>query len=125
MRLVLSFIGLGAGTLLAVACFFGCGRSVDSPSGEPETTGPPWFEDVTERLGLKFTHDPGPVGNYFLPQIVGSGAALFDCDGDGRLDIYLVQNAGPKSRSTNRLFRQRRDGTFEDVSAGSGLDVAG
>src|SRR5207248_2929447 len=104
---------------------FGCRRPVDPAPDEREASGPAWFEDVTERAGLNFVHDAGPTGNYFLPQIVGSGAALFDCNGDGRLDIYLVQNAGPESSSTNRLYRQRPDGTFEDVSAGSGLDVAG
>jgi hypothetical protein len=60
-----------------------------------------------------------------MPQSVGSGAALFDLDNDGRLDIYLIQNGGPESKSTNRLFRQLPDGRFQDVSAGSGLDVAG
>ena len=64
-------------------------------------------------------------GDYFMPQIMGSGAALFDFDNDGRLDIYLLQNGGPNSRSTNRLYHQEADGRFKDVSAGSGLDVAG
>ena len=72
-----------------------------------------------------FVHDAGPIdGTYFMPQIMGSGGALFDFDNDGRLDIYLVQNGGPKG-DRNRLYRQQADGTFEDVSAGSGLDVAG
>jgi hypothetical protein len=79
--------------------------------------------DVTEEVGLHFVHDAGPTGTYSLPQIMGSGAALFDFDNDGMLDIYLVQNGG--SQSTNRLFRQGTDGRFTDVSAGSGLDVAG
>src|SRR5437762_2762486 len=65
------------------------------------------------------------MGRYFMPQIMGSGAAVFDFDDDGRLDIYLVHNAGPNSASTNRLFRQTESGKFVDVSAGSGLDVAG
>jgi hypothetical protein len=56
---------------------------------------------------------------------MGSGAALFDYDNDGRLDLYLLQNGGPASRSTNRLYHQEADGSFKDVSAGSGLDVAG
>lgn len=86
---------------------------------------PPWFEDATENLGLKFTHDAGPTGAYFFPQIMGSGAALLDCDLDGRLDIYLLQNAGPDSPARNQLWRQKADGTFENISAGSGLDVAG
>ena len=60
-----------------------------------------------------------------MPETVGSGAALLDFDNDGRLDIYLVQNAGPQSQSKNKLFHQGLDGKFTDVSAGSGLDVAG
>jgi hypothetical protein len=56
---------------------------------------------------------------------MGSGAALFDYDNDGRLDIYLIQNASPASRAANKLFHQEPDGRFKDVSAGSGLDVAG
>src|SRR5262249_18278205 len=61
---------------------------------------------------------------YFMPQIIGSGAALFDYNGDGLLDVYLIHNGGPKG-TTNRLFRQEPDGRFTDVSKGSGLDVAG
>jgi hypothetical protein len=94
-----------------------------SSSDEPATS--PWFEDVTDKVGLKFVHDAGPVGHYVLPQAIGSGGAVFDFDNDGRLDIYLLQNGGPKSPSTNRLFHQGPDGRFTDVSAGSGLDVAG
>jgi hypothetical protein len=56
---------------------------------------------------------------------MGSGAALLDFDNDGRFDLYFVQNAGPNSTARNKLFHQRSDGTFEDVSAGSGLDIAG
>lgn len=82
-----------------------------------------WFEDITERSGLNFVHATGT--NFFMPDQMGSGGALFDYDNDGRLDIYLVQNAGPKSRRTNQLFHQEPDGRFKDVSAGSGLDVAG
>jgi hypothetical protein len=50
---------------------------------------------------------------------------VFDFDNDGRLDVYMVSNGGPRSGSKNRLFRQMPDGTFKDVSAGSGVDVAG
>jgi hypothetical protein len=119
-RLVVS---LAPALLLLLVLGLGCQRPVASV---PQTsTGPPWFVDVTDEVGLHFVHDAGPVGNYFMPQIVGSGAALFDFNGDGLLDILLLQNGGPNSRSTNRLFRQERDGRFTDVSAGSGLDVAG
>jgi hypothetical protein len=85
----------------------------------------PWFLDVTKQVGLDFVRDSGPDGSYFMPRQVGSGAAFFDFDNDGLLDILLLQNGGPLSASTNKLFRQRRDGTFEDVSKGSGLDING
>jgi hypothetical protein len=125
MRLLRSLVGVGAG--LAVSCsLLGCQHPAESPPDDDAgAAGPAWFEDVTEGVHLNFLHDPGPVGNYFFPQIAGSGAALFDFDGDGRLDIYLVQNGGPTSGARNRLFHQEPDGTFKDVSAGSGLDVAG
>jgi enediyne biosynthesis protein E4 len=110
--------------LLTVGC---SPRPSPTINEELEEQGPPWFEDVTEQVGLDFLHDCGPTGTYFMPQQVSSGGAyLFDFDGKGSLGIYLMHNAGPKSRSTNRLFRWRPDkGTFDDISAGSGLDIAG
>lgn len=112
-----------------VAClglsFLGCKPSSSTPATAPAEEGPPWFADITSEVGLDFVHDCGPVGTYFMPQMTAGGAALFDFDNDGRLDIYLLQNAGPDSRSTNRLYRQKADGRFEDVSARSGLAVAG
>ncbi|MGI8605389.1 MAG: CRTAC1 family protein [Verrucomicrobiales bacterium] len=121
---------IGAG-LWAIFLLGGCdkGPDVKSPADSAAASAPPspaWFEDATSGSGLHFTHDAGPLdGRYFFPQIIGSGCALLDFDGDGRLDVYFVQNAGPQSASTNRLFRQVSDGQFTDVSAGSGVDVAG
>jgi hypothetical protein len=105
----------------------GCQRPTEevSPNDRPdEPLVEPWFEDATDKLGLKFVHDAGPAGSYFMPQAIGSGAALFDFNNDGRLDIYLLQNGGPKGKK-NQLFQQMEDGTFKDVSEGSGLDIAG
>jgi hypothetical protein len=111
--------------LASVGFSLGCQRE-ESREDKPESVSfPPWVEDVTERAGLNFVHEAGPVGDYFMPQQVGSGAALFDFDGDGRLDIYLLQNGGPKSASTNRLYRQVEGFRFEDVSKGSNLDISG
>ncbi len=95
-----------------------------SSSTEDAPSGPAWFIDVTEAAGLRFHHDAGPEGDFFMPQALGSGAALFDADGDGRLDILLLHNGGPKG-SRHQLFLQQPDGTFRNASAGSGLDVAG
>src|SRR5436190_1574810 len=124
MRTPMRIIGI-LGFLLLILAPLAC-RQQGSPDAAQEQM-PPWFSDVSRAVGLDFTHDAGPPPGerYFMPQIMGSGAALFDYDDDGRLDIYLVQNGGPGSPARNRLFHQEKDGTFTDVSKGSGLDVAG
>jgi hypothetical protein len=107
---------------LAVA-LLGCRKTPDS--SEADESEPSWFVDTTDEVGVDFRHDAGPVdGRYFMPQIVGSGIALFDFDGDDRLDLYLMNCGGPTGRS-NRLYRQLPNGTFEDVSRNSGLDISG
>jgi hypothetical protein len=117
----------GGLVLLAASAgvYFVFPRPVPVPVADEGPAGPAWFADVTAEVGLDFVHDAGPVGHFFMPQIMGAGAALFDLDGDGRLDLYLLQSGGPDSRSTNRLYRQGPDGRFTDISQGSGLDVAG
>jgi hypothetical protein len=120
--LLLAGAGLILTLLLAAGCRSGRGKGADS---EDQTAESPWFVDITEESGLDFVHDVGQPGSYFMPLSVGSGAALFDFDNDGRLDIYLLQNAGPNSKATNRLYRQTADGKFVDVSKGSGLDITG
>jgi hypothetical protein len=121
---------IGAWLLAAVALLAGLclGQRPQVHQEELVFEGTPWFADVTEEVGLDFTHDPGPRPtdeHYFMPQIVGSGAALFDFDNSGRLGLLLLQNGGPNSSSTNRLYRQGEGGRFVDISQGSGLDVAG
>ncbi len=106
--------------------FLGCFRPAPSTEdgAADHADGPAWFEDVTAAVGLDFVHDPGPTGTYFTPQSMGSGCAFFDFDGDGLVDIYLVHLGGPNGKK-NQLFKQMPDHTFKDVSAGSGLDIAG
>jgi hypothetical protein len=59
-----------------------------------------------------------------MPQIMGSGAALFDFNNDGLLDLYLLNNGGPRG-APNRLYQGLPGGKFKDVSKGSGLDFSG
>ena len=90
----------------------------------------PFFREVTEEVGLDFIHDPGTEGRFWAPEVMGSGGAFLDYDGDGDLDIYLVQG-GPlpesknEKRLPNRLYRQNDDGTFTDVTSSSGLGDTG
>ncbi len=102
-----------------------CGCQRESPPADGDAKhGPAWLKDITAAVGLNFVHDAGSTGKYFLPQVIGSGAALFDFDQDGRLDLLLLQNGGPGG-PRNKLYRQLPDGKFQDASAGSGLDFAG
>jgi hypothetical protein len=121
-RFLMGGLGAVCGGLLLWG--LGCQESAGPAAGSDPLAAAPWFVDVTEEKGLDFVHDAGTVGNYFMPEQVGSGAALFDFDNDGRLDIYLLQNGGPQGQR-NRLYRQLPDGRFQDVSAGSGLDITG
>jgi hypothetical protein len=110
-------------TVCALPWLLGCGGSTQEPvSATSESS---WFVEATSDVKLDFLHDAGPAESYFMPASMGSGAALIDFDQDGRLDIYLLQAGGANSSSTNRLYHQQDDGSFRDVSAGSGLDVAG
>src|SRR5437762_9486577 len=86
----------------------------------------PMFRDVAVSAGLDFTHVSGASDQKFLPEILGSGGLFFDFDDDGWLDIFLVDGgsfADPAvaGRARHRLFRNRRNGTFEDVTAASGI----
>jgi hypothetical protein len=111
--------------VLPLGCgFFVANHPTPSTDAAVEDSGPDWFEDVTEQVGLHFVHDPGPTGTYFMPQSMGSGCA-FIVDGDGTLYVYLLQGAGPDSKSVNRLYRKMPDGKFSDVTEGSGLGVPG
>ncbi|MEE8585649.1 MAG: CRTAC1 family protein [Acidobacteriota bacterium] len=89
------------------------------------------FQDVTQQAGIDFVHDNGATGRKHLPEIMGSGGCALDFDGDGWIDLYLVQSGslpgakGSKAQPVNRLFRNRGDGTFEDVTRRSGAGDSG
>jgi hypothetical protein len=84
------------------------------------------FVDVTAASGIKFTHNSGRAGKKYLPETMGSGAAFFDADNDGWPDILLLNSKDwtPRGRrSLSALYKNNRNGTFTNITAGSGLDV--
>ncbi|MCB1034439.1 MAG: VCBS repeat-containing protein, partial [Acidobacteria bacterium] len=83
---------------------------------------------MTEASGVHFVHHNGASEERFLPETMGSGVAVFDADGDGCADLFFVDSlpvadlAHPDpSRRPGTLYRNRCDGTFEDVTAASGI----
>src|SRR5450432_1043486 len=96
------------------------------------------FTDVTSELGPHFEYVASHTSRKYLLETMGPGVALFDYDNDGRLDIFLVNGAplgDPTPKGTvpqktgpqywNRLYRQKPDGTFEDVTEKAGLQGIG
>ena len=92
------------------------------------------FVDVTKARGLNFNYRSSHTSKKYLLETMGAGVALFDYDNDGRLDIFLVNGApiaDPTPKGTipqksgpeywNRLYHQKADGTFEDVTEKAGL----
>ncbi|MAF09227.1 hypothetical protein CMK11_02150 [Candidatus Poribacteria bacterium] len=88
------------------------------------------YVDVTADAGIRFKHADGRSGRKYLPETLGSGAAFLDYDGDGDIDLYVVNAAdlpGARSRSlpTNALYRNDGSGHFEDVTAEAGVGDTG
>jgi hypothetical protein len=85
------------------------------------------FVDATAPAGLRFVHTNGAFGKKYLPETIGSGALFLDADGDGWQDVLLVNSKAwvgqPGRRSLPGLYRNARNGTFTDITRGSGVDV--
>ncbi|AMV39403.1 FG-GAP-like repeat-containing protein [Planctomyces sp. SH-PL62] len=102
--------------------------SAANPARKPATTDivPPLFRDDAETVGLRFEFDNGRSPKRQIPETTAGGVALLDYDGDGWMDVYVVQGgAFPADPSRpyegDRLFRNRGDGSFEDATAISGI----
>ncbi|HEU4598047.1 MAG TPA: FG-GAP-like repeat-containing protein [Pyrinomonadaceae bacterium] len=117
------------------------GRSYDTappakrtPAPAPQGQSPVTFKEIAAESGVRFRHQASPTSRKYLPETMGGGVALFDFDRDGRLDLFFTNGASladpmPKAASPdkrdprfwNRLYRQKADGTFEDLTERAGL----
>ena len=124
-RITLTAVAVSA---LALAA---CTDREEPKPGPPATNHSVFFHDVTDDAGLDFVHVNGSSPRKYLPEIMGAGGAVLDYDGDGWMDLYLVQSGFLPGSETevdavgNRLFRNLGDGTFEDVTEYSGTGNTG
>lgn len=104
----------------------------------PQYPSPVTFTDITAQTKIDFRHYSSPTSQKYLLETMSAGVALIDYDNDGLPDIFFTNGALIKeemAKSTlpektdakfwNRLYHQKKDGTFEDVTEKSGLQGAG
>lgn len=124
-------------TLCLVAVASPACAQAHRPSKSSELV-PANFVDVTAKVGVHFEAQSPHTSKKYLIETMGSGVALFDCDNDGRLDLFLVNGApisDPTPKGTipqktgpkywNRLYYQKKGGTFEDITPKAGLEGSG
>ena len=105
---------LGAGLLIAA---IGCDRG-----GEQETSSTDWFQEKAIERGIDFTLMTRLDDAPWAPEIIVGGGGALDFDDDGLLDLYLLQSSG---EGGNRLFRNRGEAGFEDVTESAGVGHEG
>lgn len=108
---------------------YGCPEDAPLPDAESRP-----FRDATDEIGLTFSHAVGPPGTYYVPESVGSGAAWYDFDSDGHLDLLLINGErspkatgefAPGTQTGWALYQGQSDGTLKDVSSEAALNGLG
>lgn len=121
-------LALLCGSLIVLGC-----KSIP-PSANPKVLKPTFdagfvLTNAAEQSGIRFTHTHGSRFPLTIVETMGGGSAFFDFDADGFLDVLLVNSGDdfqkPKQQPASKLFRNRGDGTFEDVTAASGIVIEG
>jgi hypothetical protein len=108
------------------------------PPSVPQAQSPVTFTDFTKASGINFKRAPALTSNKYLLEAMGGGVGMFDYDNDGRMDLFFTNAAALKdpmpntelpdkrdARYWNRLYRQKADGTFEDVTERAGIKGSG
>jgi hypothetical protein len=108
------------------------------PNPGPQARSPLTFTDITAQSGVNFIHAALKTPSKYLLETMGGGVAIFDFDNDGRMDLFFTNGAALKDRMSkddlpdktqpkywNRLYQQKPDGTFKDVTERAGLKGAG
>ncbi|MFT7167552.1 MAG: hypothetical protein ACI80K_000673 [Paracoccaceae bacterium] len=128
---------IAVGCAIIASAAWSCGGGSDAGSSvatpdpsESSSAGAPWFTEVAEASGLgEFRHESGADGRFLMPEIMTTGAALVDVNGDGHLDVYLAQAGGVdqprEDRPGNQLYLGDGQGHFRNVSDSSGADDQG
>ncbi|MEO0422849.1 MAG: CRTAC1 family protein [Pseudomonadota bacterium] len=132
--------------VIAVVCALGLAACEETPptppaGAEPQTPsdatgqtsrGPAPFADITDPSGMRFVHENGRSDQRYMPEIMGAGAALFDVDGDGDLDVYLLQGGpldDPAVPRQDVLMRNDLSAEgelrFTDITADAGIPADG
>jgi len=124
--------------IFAAGALCACAPDKNAPQAAKVTPAQELFVDATESSGIRFQHFNGRNGEFYYPEIIGSGVAVFDYNNDGKLDILVMQGAAlgpgsnaraPQQSCTARLYRNdlvvNPDGTrtlkYTDVTEASGL----
>jgi hypothetical protein len=108
------------------------------PPPGPQAPSPVTFTDITAQSGINFKHAASKTSLKYLLETMGAGVAMFDFDNDGRMDLFFTNGAALKERMArdelpdkiqpkywNRLYQQKSDGTFTDVTERAGLNGVG
>jgi hypothetical protein len=108
------------------------------PAPGPQGPSPVTFTDIAAQAKINFKHDGSPTAAKYLLETMGGGVAIFDYDNDGRMDLFFTNGAQlkdpmPKAampdkrdpKFWNRLYHQKSDGAFEELTEKAGLKGEG
>src|SRR5947209_8191938 len=117
---------------------YGTTDTMKTPPPGPQAPSPVTFTDITAQTKIDFKQSASLTSQKYLLESMGGGVAIFDYDNDGRLDLFFTngalltdpmpKGANPDKRDPkfwNRLYHQKADGTFEDVTERAGLKGEG